>query len=602
MKKFNQNGLIMPFVIGFLVILTTIGVTLTRISSQSFNSSRNFSYNQIAHIASKAAIDYAEEQFNNDESYSGTPEQDLYIGTTYRSTIEVEKIDQSNTGGGNEHDGAHAGAHEKNHDNEVLRIRAIGRVYVKNATNPTAGFIREIQSTIVRDGAENQNPFDDEPFLWLDANAPDTLFSSASSAPTTVTVDGLYGSGNADVVEERGTDASKSPGKLQYNADLEMSYDGAKKGHQEIGLRFRNVTVNPGEVIDSAYIQFTTDETKSSGNVSLLVEGVALDNPTSWSGNSAVSNSPSTTTSITWAPNDWNNVGVSGNDERVNITGIVQELINRSGWANGNSMAFKISYINGSGVRTAEAGKDGNPAPQLQINWGGAGGGSSGVALNDGDSVGQWLDISGNNNHADLAFGVDAILKKSVINGLDAVRFTSNNVFKSIIDGGINGHKLSAFAVMLPRAATQADGRFVSALDSAQSSDMGNQDSAIMFMRFGSGNSLIQHYNNGYGQSLSNAVDNSWSVYSSTISDSKNERLLENGIENAFDSITSIDYNIDQAFVGGTRSGSVAAFQSDFDLAELVMYDGSMVCSQVQTVEDYLGAKYNIPITTKVCP
>jgi len=583
-KLNNQSGIIMPFVVGFLVILTTIGATLAQTSTQTFNNSLNFSYNQIAHVASKAAIDFAEEAYELDANYNGTAEEDLHTTDRYRSTIEVEVLyDQGSS---------------------AKRIRAIGRVYVFQPNNGTADFTREIQSSIIRNGAVAGNPADYEPILWLDASEPDYLFESTSVAPNSEVVNALQGSTYKDVTEERGTDAGSSPGALSFSSsDLEMSYDKYSKGHQTVGLRFRTVNVPQAQTIDSAYIQFTTDETKQSGSLELLVTGVANDNAPQWNGNYAVTNATKTSASVTWNPNNWNNVGQAGADERVDITPLVQEIVNRAGWTDGNAMAFSIAYVSGSGTRTAESGSSSNPAPQLQINWtvSGGGGGGGGVATSDGDPVGQWLDLSTSTNNALLAYGVDGELKTSQINNFDAVRFNNNTVLRAQLDPIITGDGITAFAVMKPDSSSAAAARFVTAQNTAQTNDYGTPDSAVLFMRYGTGTTLAQYYNNAYGLTLAGAVDNTWSVYSSRITQIFSERLLENGTDNISNLIGTVDYELDEIFIGGSRSGASGASQSSFDLAELIIYDDTLVCSEMQKVENYLGLKYNITITDKGC-
>ncbi len=579
----TESGIIMPFVVGFLVILTTIGATLAQTSTQTFNNSLNFSYNQIAHVASKAAIDFAEEAYELNAAYNGTAEEDLHETDRYRSTIEVEVL--------------------YNQGSDAKRIRAIGRVYVFEPNNGTADFTREIQASIIRNGAVAGNPSDYEPVLWLDASATNSLFASSSGGPQTEIVDAIPGSSAGDVVEQRGSDAGSNPGLLSStSSDLEMAYNGYYYGHQSIGLRFRDVNVPQGTVIDDAYIQFTTDETYLSGDVELLVEAVASDNPSAWSGSYGVDTPTKTSASVTWEPNDWNNVGEAGADERVEVTSIVQELLNRTGWSDGNAMAFSVSYVSGSGIRVAESGtSSGNPPPELEINWtvGGAGGGQ---AVNNGDPVGQWLDQSTDSNDATRTYGVDATLQTAQVNSRDAVRFSGNSILRAPLSPAISGDGITAFAVMKPDSTTPSSGRFVTAMHSSESLDYSTVDSAILFLRYGSGSDLAQYYNNTYGETLSGAVDNTWSVYSSRISEDYSERLLENGVDNISNLISTVNYDLNEIFIGGARANSSGSNYSTFDLAELIVYDDDLVCSEMQAVENYLGLKYNITITDKGCP
>ncbi len=175
-----------------------------------------------------------------------------------------------------------------------------------------------------------------------------------------------------DIVEQQGADASDSPGDLFFSSsDLEMAEDGSR-GNQSIGIIFDDIDTTQGATIDSAYIEFTADETDSTA-VNLLVTGVDRDNAQPWTGSFAVDNavdsdssdgSVGTLATTTWSPDPWS-AGEVGEDTRVDVTSIVQEIINRVGWQVDNDMAFAIQYISGSGERVAER----NPAPRLVINW-----------------------------------------------------------------------------------------------------------------------------------------------------------------------------------------------------------------------------------------
>ncbi|MFT4532598.1 MAG: prepilin-type N-terminal cleavage/methylation domain-containing protein [Candidatus Saccharimonadales bacterium] len=175
-----------------------------------------------------------------------------------------------------------------------------------------------------------------------------------------------------DIVEQHGADATDSPGSLYFSSsDLEMSLDGVR-GHQSIGMVFDDIDTDQAATITSAYIEFTPDTTESS-DVTLSVKGVDVDNAPSWSGNYAVDNAVDadssdglvgTSASTNWTPNNWT-TGSNGIDTQVDVTSIVQELVDRTGWVADNGMAFAIQYVSGTGVRVAER----SPEPILVINW-----------------------------------------------------------------------------------------------------------------------------------------------------------------------------------------------------------------------------------------
>jgi hypothetical protein len=164
-----------------------------------------------------------------------------------------------------------------------------------------------------------------------------------------------------DDIEER-----PSGGTSGNASDLELGYVGSRA--QEVGIRFTGLDIPQGAQITAAYIQLTADET-SSGDASLLIRGEDSDSAAPFTNvRYDVSSRPVTDTSVGWTPGAWTSVGASGAEQRTtDISSIVQEIVNRSGWAPSNAMAFVIS---GTGTRTAES-FEGDPAaaPLLHIEW-----------------------------------------------------------------------------------------------------------------------------------------------------------------------------------------------------------------------------------------
>lgn len=154
-----------------------------------------------------------------------------------------------------------------------------------------------------------------------------------------------------DDVEER------ADGSIYTNStDLELTNDG---DDQTIGLRFNNLQIPPGVEISGAWLQFTADE-QSSGACNLVIRAQAVDNtPPFEEIFQNVSSRPLTTASVNWQPGTWNVIGEAGPLQRSpNLAAVLQEVVDRPGWASGNSVVF---VIGGTGRRTAGA-FEGNPA------------------------------------------------------------------------------------------------------------------------------------------------------------------------------------------------------------------------------------------------
>ncbi len=576
----DQNGFVLITALAFLFIVSTVGISLTQASIQTLNLSTRHSYTQISHIASKAALDYAKEQYELNASYNGTPETDLLLNSRYRVTMEVVVL--------------------YNEGPSAKRVQAFGRVYIPEISN-NADYVRDIKSSIIRNGevVENVDPSDFDPVLWLDANEADSLYKSTTA--NTQYIEGLWGTVDKDLVEEAGSNAtSGNRGKLFFsNDDIEMSYDGNSRGHQWVGLRYRGINAPKNATISQAYIQFQADETKQSGAVQLRVQAVAADNPGTWSGDYAVSSSTKTTASVTWTPPNWNVVGASGANERLDVTSIVQELVDRSGWTPGNAMAFTIGYISGSGIRTAEMGNGIDVAPTFYINWASP----AEAASADGDAVDRWNDKSLNNNDAYFTYGTRPILKTNQINGLQAIRFSADGALRSALSSSMTGNAYTAFMVMAPRTTTQTDGRFLSLMNTSSSTDASGANSASPFYKDGSTTNIRQRYNTSTGRTAVGAINSSWAMYSSRVSSSAVERLLRNATpDNYNEDISSVNYTFNEIFVGGTRNNASGGYRySDVDIAEVIVYKSTLTCSQIQGIEDYFSQRYGIAILQKTC-
>ena len=156
------------------------------------------------------------------------------------------------------------------------------------------------------------------------------------------------------------------------SSDLELANDA---DYDTVGMRFRNLTIPQGAAITNAYIQFKVDET-SSGSVSLTIHGQDIDDAATFSSSSNynISGRTKTSASVAWSPPAWTSAGAAGVDQQTpDLTAIVQEIVNRSGWTSGNDM---VMIITGTGTRTAESHDgDSSGAPLLHVEYTTGGGG-----------------------------------------------------------------------------------------------------------------------------------------------------------------------------------------------------------------------------------
>ncbi|MGH3478887.1 MAG: PKD domain-containing protein, partial [Nocardioidaceae bacterium] len=150
------------------------------------------------------------------------------------------------------------------------------------------------------------------------------------------------------------------------SSDLELVTDGNTQ--QIVGTRFTGVQIPQGATITNAYIQFRTDEV-STDVANLTLRAEAHDNtPTYAAVSGNLANRATTTANVAWTPPAWNTVNEAGVGQRTpNIASLVQAIVNRAGWSQGNALAIQVR---GTGRRTADAFESGATfAPLLHVEW-----------------------------------------------------------------------------------------------------------------------------------------------------------------------------------------------------------------------------------------
>lgn len=181
--------------------------------------------------------------------------------------------------------------------------------------------------------------------------APDTqvTITSVASAVLEERID----VGNNDAEED-------DIGEVFLNSgDLELGSNAGRL--MTVGLRFPGLGIPRGALITRAYVQFMVDEL-SPGTANLLVESQAADDA---GGFGLISTRPRNPNGVAWSPPPWDAVGAS--EQTPDIAGLIQQVVNRPGWAEGNAL---VLIITGTGNRTAES-FEGDPAgaPLLHVEY-----------------------------------------------------------------------------------------------------------------------------------------------------------------------------------------------------------------------------------------
>lgn len=225
--------------------------------------------------------------------------------------------------------------------------------------------------------------------LWADTDNNGSVDTQVGTATTNANGHYVFNAGNlisssacgttfrtvASRVNASSDDAEQdqSDGSVSLTSgDLDLlSNEGAPPNYSAVGVRFNNLNIPNGATITNAYIEFTANETTvSGGNPTILIDGQAADNPgTFTSATNNISTRPRTTLAqrVSWNPPTWADNSLQ---QTANLSGIVQEIVNRGGWASGNSMVFIFSGSDFTSYREAES-YDGDPlqAPRLVVQY-----------------------------------------------------------------------------------------------------------------------------------------------------------------------------------------------------------------------------------------
>jgi hypothetical protein len=253
---------------------------------------------------------------------------------------------------------------------------------------------------------------------------------------------------NNDDAEQRISDGEM----YRDSTDLELGFDEFVGGLQIVGMRFINVAIPQGAIINSAYIEFETDEAES-GATSLVIFGENVDSANEFStSDDDISDRPKTSASANWSPSSWSSVDEL--HQTPDVASIIKEIVDRSGWSSGNDLVIMIepdsTCTDSNCRRTAEAheGESSN-APLLVINYSG-GASSPGLqcratftdGLTNSDSGGK---IKFENsaqllNNPDTILGTSQIDNNGSVSSCDSANCSASNVIVSQLTSSYIGY------------------------------------------------------------------------------------------------------------------------------------------------------------------
>ena len=146
------------------------------------------------------------------------------------------------------------------------------------------------------------------------------------------------------------------------SSDLELVNNGSGND-QVVGMRFTDISIPRNATILDAFLEFIAKD-KTNGNVALTLKVENTDNSSAFTSTAFdLSNRSTTNISVSWVPNDWNTDGVY---QSANIKTLVQDIVNRNGWQNGNSLSI---IVTGTGKRRAWSYDGNGNAPKLYVKY-----------------------------------------------------------------------------------------------------------------------------------------------------------------------------------------------------------------------------------------
>ena len=609
----SQNGFLMPTVVVMMGVCVALLITIFQYVVTVANLGSGVVYRQVALTGAKTALDYGKEQFDNNVNYAGTAETTLFTNATYKVTYQLEVVSTSA-------------------DTRTKNVRGTGKVYIP-ASASTPRFERAINGEIIRSVIVSHTPSDFSPMAWYDASCND-----ATSADVGCNIDHVLSSTAATPVglnptstrEERsdGTFCNGAPNTGDNNLALTNAGEcGASPTQQWVGFTFNaGASIPAGSGVNNAFVQMTAFQ-NNSGNMTYEIRGIDSNNVanfTNAAGSQLVS-APLTTASVTWTVTSaWSTNQVV---QTPDISSIIQEIVNRPGWAQGNNIGLIIRRTSGSATRKVK------PTP-ITLN----------VTLNNytpantaGNNVQTWKDRSGNGFHLNAintanppkkgaiaqAPTTSALYNKPMI-----VVDTATNGFKATIPGS-SGRTSAAYTVFT----------VMRVLDGTYGDTSGDTDGGTLvgfFHATGTANAEIiplwRHpylgfhaYDSGtsadpnnicitrqttermcktWSGNISTSALTYWKMYSAREGSQERDMLLRrNGNNSNFGQpqfYTAIQLNAPYDLTVGSDAKSWATTaRAQADFAEVVIYDHALTCPQVEAVEQYLADKWGLsdPLT-----
>jgi len=129
-----------------------------------------------------------------------------------------------------------------------------------------------------------------------------------------------------------------------YDDDLDAGWEGAPEDQNilTVGLRFRDIAIPKGATIDSAFVIMHVHEGKAAeGVTNLNITAEATDDAETFNDSLLITDRPMTTATVKWIiAEEWI---IWKPYSTPDLGAIIQEVVDRSGWTSGNSIALVLA-------------------------------------------------------------------------------------------------------------------------------------------------------------------------------------------------------------------------------------------------------------------
>ncbi len=199
------------------------------------------------------------------------------------------------------------------------------------------------------DGGDGQNHPERRPELVIYFSVDNGKLEIPIMMTDTIEEDGVTFEASSDDAEQENEEMDSL-----FDDDLDAGWEGAPEDQNNLttGLRFRHIFIPKGAVIDSAFIQVWSHEGKSADDVArITISAEANDDAQTYTETALITDRPRTTAKLLWeVAEEWE---LWGQYQTPDLKALVQEVINRGGWAPGNAIAFIMEGEN-QGVSDVE--------------------------------------------------------------------------------------------------------------------------------------------------------------------------------------------------------------------------------------------------------